>query len=61
MPPKTPRELKEQIDAQNAERPADADDTSRTSEGLKVPNPSRNDFFGNLAKVSESDTPEAEQ
>ncbi len=51
MPPKTPKELKEQIDAANEERPADADDTSRTAEGLKVPNPTRKDFVGNLQRV----------
>ena len=54
MAPKTPKELKEQINATNADRPDD--DSSRTAEGLKVPNPSRDDFFGNLAKVSEPDT-----
>ncbi len=55
MAPKTPQELKDQIAAQNAERPADADDTSRTAEGLKVPNPSRDDFLENLAKASEQE------
>lgn len=53
MAPKTPKELKEQIDAQNAERPADADDSSLTAEGLKVQNPERDDFFENLSKVVE--------
>jgi len=54
--PKTPDELRAQIEAANAERPGDADDTSRTAEGLKVPNPSRDDFLEGLAKVSETDT-----
>jgi hypothetical protein len=55
MPPKTPKELKEQAEKQNEDRPADGH--SRTAEGLKVPNPSRDDFFGNLSKASKSDPP----
>jgi len=50
MPPKTPKELKEQAEEKNAGRPDDGH--SMTSEGLKVPNPTREDFFGNLEKVS---------
>lgn len=53
MAPKTPKELKDTAEKKNANRPADAH--SLTAEGLKVPNPSREDFFGNLAKVSEPD------
>ena len=50
MPPKTPKKLKDQAEKQNADRPAD--DHSLTAEGLKVPNPSRGDFFSNLEKAS---------
>ena len=50
--PKTPEEVKEQIDAANEERPADSDDSSLKAEGLKVPNPGRGDFLSNLEKVS---------
>jgi hypothetical protein len=50
MPPKTPKQLLEQVLKRNKDRPAD--DHSLTAEGLKVPNPSREDFFGNLEKAS---------
>lgn len=56
--PKTPQELKEQIETANAERPAEVVDTSLTAEGLKVPNPTRADFFGNLDRVSEPSAPD---
>jgi hypothetical protein len=49
MPPKTPNELKEQLDQQNEDPPAD--DQDRTAEGLEVPRPSREDFFSNLEKA----------
>lgn len=52
--PKTPEQLKAEIEAANKDRPDD--DSSRTAEGLKVPNPSRDDFFGNLARVSERES-----
>lgn len=61
MAPKTPKELKEQIEAANEERPADADDSSLTAEGLKVPNPTRGDFFSNLEKVAEPDISAADE
>jgi hypothetical protein len=51
MPPKTPKKLKEQAEKRNEDRPAD--DHSVTSEGLKVPNPSRDEFFGNLKRASD--------
>lgn len=51
MPPKTPSELKEQIEKQNAENPPAAGH-DRTAEGQEVPTPTRDDFFGNLEKVS---------
>jgi hypothetical protein len=50
MPPKTPDELKEQIEQQN-EQPADPG-KSRTAEGLEVPDPERSDFLSNLERVS---------
>jgi hypothetical protein len=50
MAPKTPKELKEQIDAQ-LDQPA-RPGHDRTAEGLSVPKPKRGDFFKNLEKVS---------
>lgn len=49
--PKTPDELKEQIEQQNEEPPA-VPGHERTAEGLEVDPPSREDFFTNLEKVS---------
>jgi hypothetical protein len=54
MSPKTPKELREQTEKQNAENPP-APGHSRTSEGLEVPNPERADFLGNLKKASKPD------
>ena len=53
MPPKTPNELKEQIEEQN-DPPADYG-KCRTAEGLEVPDPERSDFLSNLEKVSKPD------
>lgn len=53
MPPKTPDELREQIEKQN-EQPA-KEGHERTAEGLSVETPSRGDFFGNLDKISKPD------
>lgn len=50
MPPKTPSELKEQIERQNEEPPTDGKD--RTAEGLEVERPTRSGFFSNLEKTS---------
>jgi hypothetical protein len=50
MPPKTPNELREQIEQQN-EQPAETGH-ERTAEGLDVETPKRDDFFGNLNKIS---------
>lgn len=50
MSPKTPDELKEQIE--NRE-PATEEGTERTAEGMETPTPERDDFFSNLKKVSE--------
>lgn len=52
MPPKTPKELQAELEAQNQDEPAK---TSQTAEGMEVPNPSRGKFFGNLEKVSKPD------
>jgi hypothetical protein len=54
MPPKTPSELKEQIEEANAPPPADPE-KERTAEGLTVETPSRDAFFSNLEKVSKPD------
>lgn len=51
MAPKTPNELKEQVERQN-EQPA-PEGQERTAEGLLVPTPTRKDFLANLEKVSE--------
>ncbi|HEY2374210.1 MAG TPA: hypothetical protein VGH82_16945 [Gaiellaceae bacterium] len=53
MAPKTPKQLIEQVLRRNKDRPTD--DHSVTAEGLKVPNPTPDDFFGNLAKAFEPD------
>lgn len=50
MTPKTPSEVKEQIEAQQ-EQPAKPGH-ERTAEGKSVPTPKRGDFLGNLAKVA---------
>jgi len=49
MPPKTPRELREQIEARQDE-PAN-EGHERTAEGMEAETPSETDFFGNLRKV----------
>lgn len=54
--PKTPDELKEQIEWEARTRPKDAPaDHERTAEGLEVPTPTRDDFFGNLETVAKPD------
>jgi hypothetical protein len=50
MPPKTPDELREQIEAQQNEPVAPGHE--RTAEGMEVPTPSLKRFLGNLRKVS---------
>jgi hypothetical protein len=54
MTPKTPSELKDQIEKQN-EQPAEAGH-ERTAEGKEVPTPKRRDFLGNLEKASKPDS-----
>jgi hypothetical protein len=53
MPPKTPSELREQLERENEEQPAE-DGKSRTAEGMETPNPTRSEFFSNLERVSET-------
>jgi len=52
MPPKTPDELREQLERENAEPPTEKD---RTAEELEVAPPSRKEFFDNLEQVSRPD------
>jgi hypothetical protein len=51
--PKTPDELKEQIEREN-EQPATEGD-ERTAEGLEVRTPSRDEFFANLGRATKTD------
>ena len=53
MAPKTPEELKEQIEREN-EQPAE-EGKDRTAEGLEVEPPSRERFFSDLEKASKPD------
>jgi len=53
MPPKTPKELKREIEEQ-AKQPA-KEGSERTADGLSVETPSRDAFFSNLEKVSKPD------
>lgn len=53
MPPKTPKQLLAQVLKRNKDRPSDGH--SLTAEGVKVPNPKREDFFANLEKAAEAD------
>jgi hypothetical protein len=52
MPPKTPKELREQIEAQ-AKKPTKPGHT-RTAEGEEVPKPGRGELFRNLGKLGRS-------
>jgi len=51
MTPKTPSELKEQIEREN-EKPTLDDGKERSAEGKPMRTPSQDEFFGNLEKVS---------
>lgn len=53
MPPKTPSELREQIERENEEQPAEG--KSLTAGGMETPNPKRSEFFSNLEKASRPD------
>lgn len=50
MAPKTPNELREQIEAQQNEPAAEGNE--RTAEGMETPTPSRDSLLGNLRKVA---------
>lgn len=50
MPPKTPKQLRDEIEAQQ-EQPA-KEGHERTAEGLSVETPTRGEFFGNLDKIA---------
>jgi hypothetical protein len=51
MPPKTPKQLRDQIEEQ-AKKPTKPGHT-RTAEGEEVPEPERGELLRNLRKVSE--------
>jgi hypothetical protein len=51
MAPKTPEELREQLEKQAADKPP-REGRDRTAEGIEVEKPSRKEFFGNLERVS---------
>lgn len=53
MAPKTPSELRQQLERENEEEPAEGE--SRTAEGMETPNPTRGEFFSNLEKTSGPD------
>jgi hypothetical protein len=53
--PKTPRELREQVE--RAQEQESAPGRERTAEGEEVETPNRRDFFENLEKVSRPDEP----
>ena len=55
MPPKTPKDIREQLEAQH-EQPA-AQGNERTAEGMETRTPSRREFFGNLRKVARKPLP----
>lgn len=50
MTPKTPDELRRQIERQNETLAKPGHE--KTAEGKEVPVPKRRDFFGNLEKIS---------
>ncbi len=53
MPPKTPKQLREEIEAQQNEPATPGHE--RTAEGMEVETPTRREFFGNLEQVSRPD------
>lgn len=55
MPPKTPKELREQIEAQQ-NKPAE-EGYEWSAEGMKVRTPSEGELLGNLAKVAKKRPP----
>jgi hypothetical protein len=55
MPPKTPSELREQIEAQQNEPAAPGHE--RTAEGMETLTPPKGEFFGNLRKIARKPLP----
>lgn len=53
MTPKTPEELRRQIERNNETLPKP--EHEKTAEGKEVPTPKRGEFFGNLEKISKPD------
>ena len=53
MTPKTPDELREQIERENEKRSKAGHE--KTAEGMETPTPSEDDFFANLEKASKPD------
>ncbi|HEX6699392.1 MAG TPA: hypothetical protein VF101_01540 [Gaiellaceae bacterium] len=53
MPPKTPDELRAQVERANAQ-PSEPG-KERTAEGMETRTPTRGEFFGNLRKASETE------
>jgi hypothetical protein len=51
--PKTPDELKKQVERENAK--PHSEDKDVTSEGMVVERPARDEFFSNLKKLSDDD------
>ena len=60
MPPKTAKQLQEQIELENSQRPAKKGH-SRTAEGLETPDPTRSDFFTNVEKASRGERKQVER
>ena len=50
MPPKTPKQLRDEIEAQQ-KQPASTG-YERTAEGMEVETPTRRELFGNLRKIA---------
>lgn len=55
MPPKTPKELREQIEAQQ-DKPAE-EGYEWSAEGMKVRTPDNGELMGNLEKVARTKKP----
>jgi hypothetical protein len=51
MPPKTPKQLREQIEKANEE--SGNPGHQRTAEGMEVPTPSERELIGNLEKLAQ--------
>ncbi|MBA3733998.1 MAG: hypothetical protein H0W90_02190 [Actinobacteria bacterium] len=55
MPPKTPKELRDQIEAQQSVPAAPGHE--RTAEGMEVETPTGLELFGNLRKIAQKPLP----